>query len=41
MNNKFITGQFKSSFSTALIGKFEKPVVDVRAIELLRKKSAA
>jgi len=38
MNNKFITGQFKSSFSTALIGKFEKPVVDVRAIELRGRK---
>jgi outer membrane protein OmpA-like peptidoglycan-associated protein len=38
MNNKFIIGQFKSSFSTALIGKFENPVVDVRAIELRGRK---
>jgi outer membrane protein OmpA-like peptidoglycan-associated protein len=38
MNNPFITGKFKSSFSTTIIGKIEKPITDFRDIELRGRK---
>ena len=38
MNNQFITGRFKSSFSTTIIGRIEKPVIDLRDIELRGRK---
>jgi len=38
MNNQFITGKFKSSFSTTIIGKIENPVIDLRDIELRGRK---
>ena len=38
MNNQFITGKFTSSFSTTIIGKIEKPVIDLRDIELRGRK---
>lgn len=38
MNNQVIIGQFKSSFSTSIIGKIEMPVTDLRSIELRGRK---
>ena len=38
MNNPFITGKFKSSFSTTIIGKIENPVIDLRDIDLRGRK---
>jgi outer membrane protein OmpA-like peptidoglycan-associated protein len=38
MNNQYITGKFTSSFSTTIIGKIEKPVIDLRDIELRGRK---
>jgi outer membrane protein OmpA-like peptidoglycan-associated protein len=38
MNNQFITGKFKSSFSTSIIGRIEKPVIDLRDIDLRGRK---
>jgi outer membrane protein OmpA-like peptidoglycan-associated protein len=38
MNNHFITGQFKSSFSTTTIGNIEKPFINLRGIELRGRK---
>lgn len=38
MNNQYITGKFTSSFSTTIIGKIEKPVTDLRHIELRERK---
>jgi outer membrane protein OmpA-like peptidoglycan-associated protein len=38
MNNQYITGKFTSSFSTTIIGKIEKPFVDLRDIELRGRK---
>ena len=38
MNNQIIIGQFKSSFSTSIIGKIEMPFTDLRDIELRGRK---
>ena len=38
MNNQVIIGQFKSSFSTSIIGKIEMPFNDLRHIELRGRK---
>ena len=38
MNNQVIIGQFKSSFSTSIIGKIEMPFTDLRDIELRGRK---
>jgi outer membrane protein OmpA-like peptidoglycan-associated protein len=38
MNNPFITGTFKSSFSTTIIGKIENPVIYLRDINLRGRK---
>ena len=39
MNKQLITGRFTSSFSTTIIGKIEKPVIDLRDIELRGRKT--
>ena len=38
MDNCFITGQFSSSFSTTIIGKLEKPEINLRDIDLRGRK---